>query len=117
MAQSSTYILDTILIKKKEERERIRCEVLHKLQSVLDELYTIISFQEAYIFGSITRPYSFYENSDIDIGFIGLNDKDFFKAMSFISARLGCDVDILQLENHRLRPVILKEGIQWKKKE
>ncbi|MEW6525263.1 MAG: hypothetical protein AB1444_01190 [Spirochaetota bacterium] len=77
MAQSSTYILDTILIKKKEERERIRCELLHKIHSVLEELYAVISFQEAYIFGSITRPYSFYEYSDIDIGFIGLDDKDF----------------------------------------
>lgn len=73
----------------------MRCELLKKLQSVLDEMHAVISFNEAYIFGSITKDHLFSENSDIDIGFIGLDDKDFFKAMSFLSSRLGCDVDVV----------------------
>ncbi|MCX8124802.1 MAG: nucleotidyltransferase domain-containing protein [Spirochaetes bacterium] len=116
MPQSPTYILDEIINKKKEQRERIRCDLLLKLDTALSELQLIIDFTEAYIFGSITRPYAFKESSDIDIGFLGLNDKDFFKAMSFLSSQLGYEVDVVQIEKHRLGPIILKEGIQWKKK-
>ncbi len=36
--------------------------------------------------------------------------------MSFISAYMGRDVDIIQLEQHRLSDVIRKEGILWNKK-
>jgi len=45
-----------------------------------------------------------------------LDDKYFFNAMSFISAYMGRDVDIIQQEQHRLSDVIRKEGILWKKK-
>ncbi|HOJ27480.1 MAG TPA: nucleotidyltransferase domain-containing protein [Spirochaetota bacterium] len=117
MKQSPTYILDRIIHQKKEERERIRCELLEKVHTVIGELHSVIAFKEAYIFGSIIRPYSFTENSDIDIGFIGLDDKDLFKAMSFLSARLGYEVDVIQIERHRLGATILSEGLQWKKKE
>ncbi len=38
MKQSTTYILDMVITKKKEQRECMRCELLQKLESVLDEL-------------------------------------------------------------------------------
>ena len=115
MAKFTTEIIDSVLHRKKEERENYRIYTLQKLLSVLEELSKIIPFKEAYIFGSITKKYLFSEHSDVDIGFIGLDDKDFFKAMSFISERIGMDVDIVQLEHHRLKDIIQKEGIPWKK--
>ncbi|MEJ5361034.1 MAG: hypothetical protein WBK20_15370 [Spirochaetota bacterium] len=115
MGTYSTYILDSVLQRKKEQRELLRKDVLCKLFSILEELSHSISFDEVYIFGSITKEYSFSEGSDIDIAFLGLSDEDFFKAMSFISSRIGYDVDIVQLENHRLKTIIMSEGLQWKK--
>lgn len=117
MAKFTTEIIDNVLQRKKEQRENRRVCTLQKLQSVLEELIKIIPFKEAYIFGSVTKKYLFSEHSDIDIGFIGLDDKDFFKAMSFISERIGMDVDIVQLEHHRLKDHIMKEGILWKKND
>jgi uncharacterized protein (UPF0262 family) len=54
---------------------------------------------------------------NIDVGFVGLHDDHFFRAMSFLSAELCADVDIVQLEAHRLGEKIKGEGTRWKKKE
>lgn len=65
------------------------------------------------MFGSIVKPYGFRKESDIDIGFMGLRDEDFFRAMSFVSGELGADVDVIQLESHRLALKIRQEGLKW----
>jgi hypothetical protein len=36
--------------------------------------------------------------------------------MSFISGQLERDVDIIQIENHRLSEKVVKEGIKWTRK-
>ena len=82
---------------------------------VLDDLSGEVDFKEAYLFGSITKPFRFSEKSDIDIGFLGLSDRDFFKAMSIISKKTGFDVDLVQLEGHRLKEKIVREGTKWKR--
>jgi len=37
--------------------------------------------------------------------------------MAFLSRELGTEVDVQQLEGHRLREKSLKEGIRWKRSE
>ena len=108
----STYLLDEAVARKKEERENLRLDVLKKLNYIIGKLYLKVPFNEAYIFGSVTKPYEFSENSDADIGFLGLKDEYFFKAMAFISREINRDVDVIQLERSRFAKKIKKEGVR-----
>ncbi len=112
----STHILDEAIEQKNKKREKLRLQLMEKLFETFDKLSSDISFNEAYLFGSITKPYKFTEESDIDIGFIGLKDEYYFKAMSCISREIRADVDVIQLEGHRLAEKIKKEGIKWIRK-
>lgn len=113
----STHLLDEAIEKEEREREEMRSQLIRKIFDILKKLHWEVPFDGAYLFGSITKPYQFLRYSDIDIGFMGLKDEDFFKTMSFISRELGRDVDVIQLENHRLTEKIKKEGIQWTGKD
>lgn len=93
----STVLLDKALEEKKKAQEELRLQMLEKLNHALDALNRELPFREAYLFGSIKEPFRFTEGSDIDVGFIGLRDEHFFKAMSFLSSELQTDVDIVQL--------------------
>jgi len=103
----STYILDEVLKRKKNEMEKKRKEMFRRVKEAVRDL----NFSEAYIFGSITKPYKWRDDSDIDIGFFGLSDEGWFNAFRKLSDRLERDVDILHLEGHRLKEKIVKEGI------
>ncbi|MGQ9631104.1 MAG: nucleotidyltransferase family protein [bacterium] len=113
----STHLLDRALIKERERREQRRKERLTAVLEALDRLSRQISFREAYIFGSLVRPYRFSENSDIDVAFVGLKDEDFFRTVALLSRMLESEVDVLQLESHRRRDEIVREGVQWKRND
>jgi len=115
MVRFPTRILDQAIAKERERREQQRQARLGAVFRALEELSRWVPFQEAYIFGSLAKPYRYFNESDIDVAFVGLRDEDFFQAMAFLSRELGCEVDVLQLEGHRLREKILKEGIRWKR--
>ena len=106
-------VLDEYKRTKHKQLEDYRQRTIQRVHRALNELRKHILFDEAYIFGSILSP-SFSEDSDIDIAFTGLRDEDFFKAMAFLSAFLEREVDIVQLEDHRLKDTIIKNGIKWK---
>ena len=108
----STYLLDEAVVREKEEREKLRLDALKKLNYIIGRLYLEVPFTEAYIFGSVTKPYEFSENSDADVGFLGLKDEYFFKTMAFISREINMDVDIIQLERSRFAKKIKKEGVK-----
>ena len=112
----ATPLLDLALEREKKAQEELRLQLIQKLFNILDKLRREIPFEEAYLFGSIVRPYKFLEGSDVDIGFIGLKDDHFFKTISFISREVGVDVDVVQLEGHRLAEKIKKDGIKWTRK-
>ena len=112
-----TTLLDEVIEKNRKRQEERRLQVIEKILMAIDKLSEEIAFQEAYVFGSVTKPFRFSERSDIDIGFVGLDNKHFFEVMSYISTEVGCDVDIVQLEDHRLADKIKRGGIHWKRKE
>lgn len=112
----STHLLDEAIKARRKEGEIRRLDLLKRALLSLDRLSREIPFDEAYLFGSITRPYHFFSNSDLDIGFIGLKDANFFRAMAFLSRELDVDVEIIQLEGHKMAERIKKEGIRWRKK-
>lgn len=113
----STYLLDAAIERKRKEREVFRLQLIEKVFNALNKLAIKIPFKEAYLFGSIVKPHKFMKGSDIDIGFVGLKDGHFFKAMSFVSSEVGMDIDIVQLEGHRLEDKVKEKGIRWTKKD
>jgi len=113
-ARPTTYLLDEVLRAKKEKREALRVAQIKKVRAAIDKLAEQLSFTRVYLFGSLVKPYAFYPESDIDIGFTGLKGADFFKAMAFLSSELGREVDVIQMEGHKLTPKILKEGLRVK---
>ncbi len=111
-----TALLDEAIEKKRKRQEDQRLDVIEQALAAIDKLSQETSFAEAYLFGSVTKPFRFSERSDIDIGFIGLDNGHFFRVMSYISEATGHDVDIVQLEGHRLADKIKRGGIRWRKK-
>jgi len=111
------FLLDEVIEKKRKRQEERRLGVIEKILTAIDTLSEEIAFKEAYLFGSVTKTFRFSERSDIDIGFIGLDNRHFFKVMSYISEEAGRDVDIVQLEDQRLAAKIKKGGIRWKRKD
>lgn len=112
----STHLLDQAIAEERERRERRRKERLTAVLEALDRLSRQISFEEAYIFGSLAKRERFFGDSDVDIAFVGLRDEDFFQAIAFLSQELETEVDLLQLEGHPRRGKIIQEGIRWKKR-
>ena len=111
------FLLDEVIEKNRKRQEELRLWVIEKILTAIDKLSEEIAFKEAYLFGSVTKPFRFSERSDIDIGFIGLDNRHFFKVMSYISEEAGRDVDIVQLEDHRLADKIKRGGIRWRRKD
>lgn len=113
----STALIDETIDRKRKEREVKRLQLIERLSGTLKRLSKRVSFDEAYIFGSVIKPHRFAELSDIDIGFIGLKDEAFFKTISFISDEIGLEVDVIQLEGHRLAEKVKREGMRWTQKD
>ena len=113
----NTALLDDAIEKNRKRQEELRLGMIEKILTAIDKLSEEIAFKEAYLFGSVTKPFRFSERSDIDIGFIGLDNRHFFRAMSYLSEEAGLDVDIVQLEDCRLAGKIKAEGIRWRKED
>jgi len=110
------YYSDIAVQEKRVKREEERLRILQRTKNALILLAKDIKFSQAYIFGSLICPYRFKDKSDVDIGFFGLADEDFFRAMALLSREIGRDVDVIQLENHPLKDRIQKrEIIEWTK--
>lgn len=110
------YYSDVAVQEKKEKWEEERKRVLQRTVNALNLLTREIKFSEAHIFGSLIHPYNFRDDSDVDIGFFGLADEDFFRAIALLSREIGRDVDVIQLESHPLKDRIQTAGIMdWTK--
>lgn len=108
-------VIKEIYRRKSENRERLRQNLLKVVFLALQRLSSEVSFEKAYIFGSLTKPYQFTESSDVDIAFFGLDKDELFFVTSFLNRELGRDVNVLCIENVLFKDKILKEGIEWKR--
>lgn len=115
MKKFSTQVLDRKIAERDKGRELRRKGFIDLVFSALAKLADDIFFEDAYLFGSITKEKSFREKSDVDIGFLGLKDKDVIRATALLSRELDVDVDVVQLEEYKLAEKIMREGIKWKK--
>ena len=64
---------------KRKEQEDIRLHLAEKILAAINKLREEVNFEEAYLFGFVTRPFRFSERSDIDIGFIELDNRDLLR--------------------------------------
>jgi len=110
------YYSDLAIQEKREKWEKERKRILRRTNKALGCLSQKIKFSEAYLFGSVTLPYRFTKDSDVDIGFWGLANEDFFYAIAFLSREIGRDVDVIQLERHPFKEKIQTTGVKtWTK--
>lgn len=113
-----TWLLDEVINKKRQMRELYRREFLEKVKDALNTLKDKINFDEAYIFGSLVKPYQYFAFSDIDICFSGLDKHNFFKAWAELTRELSYDnIQIIRIEEIDFKEKILKEAVRWRKKD
>ena len=110
--------LDTIkkIYKKNSEKnEKLRKKAIETISQALKDFKNEFIFEEAYIFGSVTKPYKFKKPSDIDIAFTKLDRDKLFLAVSFLRRYFERNVNVVHLEDVHFQKKIVKEGIRWKK--
>lgn len=108
-------IINDIYKKKAEAREKARLIIIKQLGEALEKLAEEVSFAEAYIFGSVIKPYRFGDASDLDIAFKDLDRDRLFSVISFLSDYLQRNVNAVHLEDIHFQEKIVKDGIRWKK--
>lgn len=96
--------------KRNEDDEQLRLSVLKNTQKLLTDEFAN-SGVEVYLVGSITRPYAFRKNSDIDIvlkNFTG----DRFDLWPKLEHALDRNVEIIIYENCHFQDHILTQGVR-----
>ncbi|MBO0348196.1 nucleotidyltransferase domain-containing protein [Phormidium pseudopriestleyi FRX01] len=109
----NTSYLDKALKEKRFRLEQERQILLRKTIQWLDEFGSKYGIKKAYIFGSVTQPYKFHSQSDIDIAVEEINSEDFFSVIGFISEALARDVDVIQMNQCHFAHRIREKGIVW----
>lgn len=95
---------------EREQREQKRLECLEKVIKLLRNEFAENEVQ-IFLVGSITRPYQFYDNSDIDIvvkGFTG----DRFELWSKLERILDRNIEIIKYENCGFQDHIDTQGLK-----
>ena len=109
----STSKLDQILGDRSLQNEKERQDLLQKVVEWLNKHGLQYGIQTAYIFGSLTQPQRFHQNSDIDIAVEQINADDFCAVIGFISEAMGRDVDVVELHKCHFGDRIRQTGIRW----
>jgi predicted nucleotidyltransferase len=98
------------LEREKEERFKLFTKFRKNLPHIID-IITEFNVEKVILFGSLIDKEKFTESSDIDIGLIGLDKKDFFKLYSRLSDRIPWPIDLVDLdENPKFKAKILERG-------
>jgi hypothetical protein len=109
----------SILLRNRQHRrsalEKHRLSVLEAVFAALETLSDQYAWEEAYLFGSLTRPGCFGPESDVDIAIAGLNKFDHYALVGDISNLLDRTVDVVRLEECPFAAKIAREGISWKR--
>jgi uncharacterized protein len=101
------------LARKNEEREKLRQAVLSGLNEALNVLSEKYSWDEIFIFGSVTREGAFHENSDVDIGIEGLDPLQHHEFVGELSMLVERGVDVVLLEECGFGDRIKEKGLKW----
>jgi hypothetical protein len=110
-----TSLLDAEMVRQKAAQEHKRRTVLDQVLGLLDELGPRYGICQAYVFGSVTRPGRFGQESDVDIAVERIAPAHFFDALSALSMALERDVDLVELRKCPFAHRIRDQGIRWTK--
>nr|MDQ2995940.1 nucleotidyltransferase domain-containing protein [Chloroflexota bacterium] len=69
--------------------------------------------EQAWVFGSVTRPNRFVAHSDIDLALTEDSNMRQFQIIAMLSLWLDRDVDVILLDDCPFADKITREGIQW----
>ena len=102
-------------LKEKEEKEKAnreleRKKILQKVIKILkDELQE--NGTEVFLVGSILKPFSFSEHSDVDIVLKGYKS-DRFDLWPKLEKKIGRSIEIILFESCHFQEFVLKEGLK-----
>jgi predicted nucleotidyltransferase len=86
----------------------------HTRQLLKEALAELIPGETVIVFGSLTRPGVFNDRSDIDLALERAPRRmSEYRLISELMERVNRPVDVLLLNNSRLREKILREGEVW----
>lgn len=108
-----TPLLDQIQYQRRQQQEQKRLATLAKTLDWLTAHAHSYGIYQAYLVGSVTRPYQFAHRSDVDLAVEQINRDRFFVAMAQISEYLERDVDIIELAKCHFGDRLRQEGIAW----
>jgi len=105
-------VLEAAVRRNHRQRELEREEVLRRLDSALGSLAARYDLQEVYTFGSVLRAGRFCDESDVDVAVASLGPR-YWSFAAELSAAIGREVDVVDLDASRLSPRIREEGTRW----
>jgi predicted nucleotidyltransferase len=103
--------------KKYHQLEQMRLNSIDGVREALNQLEERYTWNDAYIFGSVTSAGRYRSASDVDIALSGLNTLDYFAFIGDISELLNKRVDVVRLEECRFSQSIISKGIKWTRKK
>ena len=109
----STPLLDKKLAQQRLQSEVERQHLLKEALIWLEQNAGQFAVESGYLFGSVTQPGKFSQNSDIDLAVESLQDGDPFGLASYLSLHLNREVDLVPLDQCHFAPKIRQIGILW----
>ena len=103
--------------KKHHQREQARLTTIGAIEDALHHLAKRYTWEDTYIFGSVTSNGRYGSGSDVDIALSGLNTLDYYAFIGDISELLNKRVDVVRLEECRFAQSIINKGIKWTRKK
>lgn len=107
-----TTLLQELHDTRKRAQEALRLSIRQRLRRDLEAIYS--PGTRVWLFGSITREGSFDEYSDIDLAVEAPpTGRTLFWLQGELELRVGCAVDVLLIDETRLRSKIERESEMW----
>ena len=108
-----TPLLDARLAREKEQNEAARLQLLDLALQWLRTHGTTYGITHGYIFGSVTKPGHFTQNSDIDLAVDTWETGNICGLMGYLSLHLNRDVDVVPLDQCHFADKIRRLGMPW----
>lgn len=109
---SQTYLLFRLDKERKEEKERLRLEILDLTKKESVSIFQYFHVQEVYIVGSLVIPNKFSNHSDIDFAVRGLRSEDYFPLLARLIEKLPRPVELIELEQCQFADKLVQSGIR-----
>lgn len=105
-------LLNRAVARNHGRREALRQRTLERTEKALESLAAEYGIREAYLFGSALHPGRFREQSDVDVAVSDLG-KTYWRFLASLSAAVGRDVDLVELDRCRFAARIRRVGRRW----